>query len=824
MRNQLTCGLWIGDKRRWIAALLVSAGALLLTGGTAFSQNFQDLFGQTESLPGSRPQPARATVTASLKPTSAEEVELSIHLDVPAGAYTYSQNPSFGGATKITVSEVYGLEPVGDAFVPDHKPKTGFDETFGQEIEKFTDDVTWSRRFRLTGAAPLDQVSVAGEIKFQVCDASSCTPYTESFEAFAESGEPAASADAVVEPIVDAASGSDLTHGYIVRPVRGSKPDPLTLQFELSPADAQPGETVTLAVTMALEDDWHTFGLIKHERQISHPTELIVTNTDNLRPLTDFAAVQAPEVVEQDFDDIAENVHHGTVTWFRTFQVTAPGPYGVAGEIAYQICKTSCMPLKDVAFSLGSLQQPEDIAAVVPVSQSFVPPVGIESAQASGDILDFELQTTGEEASLPWYLAMAFLGGLILNVMPCVLPVLAIKVMSFVQQAGESRGRVLLLNVCYSLGVVGVFLVLATLAVTLKVGWGGLFTKPEFILVMTAVVFAMGLSLLGVYEIPIPGMVGSAGGQHREGLAGAFMTGIFATLLATPCTGPFMGSTLAWSVKQSAGVVYLVWGVMGLGMASPYLMVGLFPKAVRFLPRPGMWMVRFKEFAGFTLMAATVWLLSTMAEPVVIPTLVILLGIAIAAWMVGTLYDHSSTQQRKSVVRLAAVTALVAFGWFGYGEYQEGRLIAKAVAENAEGPVPVAHKEGELPWQAFSEERLRELVESSTPVLIDFTADWCQICKFNERTALNTEPTAEFVEKHGIVPLIADWTEEDPVITKWLNRFNRIGVPLYVIVPPGKPDQSILLEGQLTQSRILEALKQAVSPDVAARDLSASAQ
>jgi thiol:disulfide interchange protein DsbD len=397
--------------------------------------------------------------------------------------------------------------------------------------------------------------------------------------------------------------------------------------------------------------------------------------------------------------------------------------------------------------------------------------------------------------------------------MPCVLPVLAIKVMSFVQQAGESRGRVLLLNVSYSLGVISVFLILAALAVTINLGGGGLFQKPEFILVMTGVVFAMGLSLLGVFEIPIPGMVGTVGGQHREGLTGAFMTGIVATLLATPCIGPFMGSTLAWSVKQPPLVAFLVWGVMGVGMASPYLAVGLFPQSVRFLPKPGMWMVRFKEFAGFTLLAAAVWLMSTMPEPTVIPTLIILLGIALGVWMLGTLYTHSSPLQRKVTVRIAALMVIFLFGWYGYGEYQRARVLAGAIGSGQNDSL--AHAEGDLPWQPFTQDRLRELIEAGTPVLIDFTADWCQICKFNEAIALNTEATRQFVDEHGIVPLIADLTEHDEILTKWLEKFGGFGVPLYVIIPPGKPEQSIILDGQLTQSRILDALQKAVSADVA---------
>ncbi len=845
MLNHLTGHQQMAHRTSWgrFLLLLLATTAILAT-GTAFAQNFQDLLSGPDDLLGEQKGTAQTTVTATLVPAAGvsaetvgagDEVVLSIRLDVPADAYTYSQNRSFGGATQITVTELYGLEPMGDAFVPDHKPKVKFEEDFSQEIEKFADEVTWSRRFRLTGAAPADQVSIAGEIKFQVCDASSCTPLAETFEVFMETAETASTA---VQPAGDsgpAAEAVGLAHGYVVRPTR-PKPDPLTLQFELSPVDAQPGETVTLAITMALEDDWHTFGLTPHEKQISNPTEIALLETDNLRPLDEaFRPVHPPEAVTQEgLDDVIENMHHGTVTWTRSFEVAEPGDYGVTGEIAYQICKTSCMPLKAVSFSLGSLQRPADIATASPMSASFIPTGQLAQTETNAvdDVLDFELQSDTEQSSLAWYLLMAFLGGLILNIMPCVLPVLAIKIMSFVQQAGEHRGRVLLLNVCYSLGVIGVFLVLATLAVTLKMGWGGLFQKPEFNLAMIAIVFAMGLSMLGVFEIPIPGMVGSAGSEHREGLPGAFMTGIFATLLATPCSGPLMGSALAWSVKQSPPIVFLVWGVMGLGMASPYLMVGLFPDAIRFLPKPGMWMVRFKEFSGFALLAAAIWLMNSMEQELLLPTLVLLLTLGLALWMVGTLYDHSSPASRKMTVRALALLVMIVAGGFGWSQYQDGTELADArraasndmiaghttdSSENG-GLAATGGEDHELPWQKFSGERLTELLREGKPVMVDFTADWCLICKTNERVALNTPATSRFVDEHDIVPLYADFTRDDAEIKEWLGKFNSISVPLMVIFPAGDPQHPIILDGPYSESMLLSHLEKAVTSDVAARD------
>jgi thiol:disulfide interchange protein len=388
-------------------------------------------------------------------------------------------------------------------------------------------------------------------------------------------------------------------------------------------------------------------------------------------------------------------------------------------------------------------------------------------------------------------LLLAFVGGIILNVMPCVLPVIAIKVLSFVQQAGESRGRILALNIAYSGGVILVFLTLATLAVTLGLKWGGLFQYSEFNLIMAALVFAMGLSLLGVFEIPVPGMVGSAAGaQHREGLTGAFLTGVFATLLATPCLGPFMTTALAWSVGKPVPVTYLVWGVLGLGMATPYLILGAFPVLVRWLPRPGMWMVRLKEFAGFVLMGAVVWLMKSIDGDLLIPALVMLVGVALGLWMVGNLYDHAASPRKKWTVRATALSmsAIVcAFGWH--------------LQNPSDG----------LPWQDFSTARVEELRAAGTPILIDFTAEWCPNCKTNEAVALNRAATRQFVEKHGIVPLKADYTRMPPEITDWLTLFKQQGIPLTVIFPKGRPHEAILLDGIFTQSTLLAKLQQAVS-------------
>ena len=374
--------------------------------------------------------------------------------------------------------------------------------------------------------------------------------------------------------------------------------------------------------------------------------------------------------------------------------------------------------------------------------------------------------------------------------MPCVLPVIAIKVLSFVQQAGEDRGRIFLLNATYSLGVISVFMLLATLAAFAGTSWGGQFQSVEFLVAMSALVFVMGLSLLGVFEIPIPGFVGSSAGGHQEGLGGAFMTGIFATILATPCSGPFLGPTLGWSIQQPPTVIYMIWGVMGLGMASPYLLFGLFPGAVRFLPKPGNWMIRFKQIAGFIMLGTTLFLLSILDEAYLIPTLVMLLGIGLGVWMTGNLYNLASPPATRWKVRFSALCIVGLISSYGYH---------------------LASADEKLHWEPFTPAAVAEALKNGQPVMVDFTADWCLTCKVVEKATLNTDSTREVVDAHGFVTLKADWTDGSDEIRDLLNRLGGDSIPTLAVFSPARPTEPIVLRDAWSQSTLIEQLQTVVS-------------
>ncbi|HLQ44396.1 MAG TPA: hypothetical protein VK137_06695, partial [Planctomycetaceae bacterium] len=449
---------------------------------------------------------------ASQTRNSGELFVLSIGLTYPAGSYTYSTNPEFSGATRITLAKTTtGVEPVEETFVADQEPKREFQAD--QTVEKFKDGrVTWSRRFRLLPGTNRDAARIVGRVKYQICNERSCTPHDESFEVGlgaparvvfttnarereSNTASPPSAIDTLASPSKVAGDANTIAglqpFEIEVTPQRGESPDPIKARFRLSPDNAKPGEAVTLSVTMQLEPGWHTFALDHDPKNAGNPTTIEVTSANGLVPTEDpFTPTLAPQI-ELIEGGQEQRVHHKEITWTRQFTVEKR-EYGVSGELRYQICRMGqCRPSKKVSFALGHL-------ALEPIAQgqSDPPLPGSEDNDVDAVPLDkllpsFQGQQFQVEddtvGSLGVFLLYAFLGGLILNVMPCVLPVIAIKVFSFLKQAGESRVRILTLNLVYSLGVVAVFLVLATLAVLpkFKIGWGGLFQETGFQVAMT---------------------------------------------------------------------------------------------------------------------------------------------------------------------------------------------------------------------------------------------------------------------------------------------------------------------------------------------------
>ncbi len=396
-----------------------------------------------------------------------------------------------------------------------------------------------------------------------------------------------------------------------------------------------------------------------------------------------------------------------------------------------------------------------------------------------------------------------FLGGLILNLMPCVLPVISLKIFGFIRQAGDSRGRILAHGLAFMAGIYAWFLGLGLLVVALKSGgaevtWAFQFQNPWFNIAIGTLVFAFALNLFGVFELVLPGRASTAmeTAGSSGGLGGAFFQGVFATLLATPCTAPFLGTALGFAFSQPAGVILAMFGSVATGMALPYLLLSAQPGWMAFLPKPGAWMERFKQLMGFPLAATLVWVLSILGGQKGVEGIVwfgaFLVCVAFAAWLYGSFCGPLASARARTIALLLVVLSLSGGGWFFLGE-----RFVRAGEKASDG----------IAWVPFSEAKLKELQGEGRAVFLDFTADWCITCKFNERTAIDTPAIRALLREKNVVPMKADWTNANPEITAALKAFGRVGVPFYVIYPPGRADEPIVLPELLTEGILADALK-----------------
>jgi thiol:disulfide interchange protein DsbD len=414
----------------------------------------------------------------------------------------------------------------------------------------------------------------------------------------------------------------------------------------------------------------------------------------------------------------------------------------------------------------------------------------------------------GANRSLLYYIALAFVGGIILNIMPCVLPVLSLKVLGFVQHANEDRGTILRLGLLFTAGVLASFLALALVVIGIQqagdqLGWGFQFQNPVFVVIMATVVFAFGLSLFGVFEILLPmGSIG-VGGQRGAG-AESFFNGILATALATPCTAPFLGTALGFAFTQPPAGILAIFLSVGLGLAAPYVILSANPAWLRFVPKPGNWMIRFKQGMGFLLMGTLVWLLWVLARQLggeaVVWTLAFLCTVGFALWFYGSALTLNSGRVRRSVVLLLMLGMIAGGAWY----FLSDPLSAEYVEAQS---TSVAETDGD--WIPFSVVGLEEQVAAGNTVLVDFTADWCATCKVNEKTVLATDEIQSKLEELRIVTMLGDYTRRDPEITKVLRRFGRSGVPLYVVFPAGRIQEPIVLPELITKGIVLDALDRA---------------
>jgi thiol:disulfide interchange protein len=544
---------------------------------------------------------------------------------------------------------------------------------------------------------------------------------------------------------------------------------------------AAPGQPFRAAVKLVHEEHWHTYGKVLPPEVIGKPTKLKWTLPEGwtVEELT------WPATKEVDSTDGKKSQgYEGTV--HLPVKITPAGKVGDAVEISVKVdalaCNPeNCMPVKPEAKLTITLA---DKAEVDPANSAVFAQEAATPAAAAPTPSVAKIA----ERSFGGYLLFAFIGGLILNVMPCVFPVLGIKVLSVVQQAGENKKQVLFHGLAYTFGVLVCFWALGALVITLGKAWGFQLQSPGFVYGLGAFFLIFGLSMAGLFEIGASAVGVGQNLQSQHGLGGSFFSGLLAVVVATPCSAPFLGPALGYTVTLPAFQALVMFSMIGLGLASPFLVLAIFPKLVSALPRPGAWMESFKQGLSFLLFGTVVfliWVLTGMVQGQ--PLLFSMLGlvlIAFGCWV----YGRWSLPHKPARTRLIAV--ILTLLSIGGGLY-------------AGWPVK------EDKWAEWSPEKVAELRAANQPMYIDFTAQWCVTCQVNKRVYKN-EALKKLIADKKVVLLKADWTNEDPRITKALSDLGKAAVPVNVLYLPGKPEPIVLPE-LLSVDNVSEALKQ-VSP------------
>lgn len=485
----------------------------------------------------------------------------------------------------------------------------------------------------------------------------------------------------------------------------------------------------------------------------------------------------------------------------------------ISADLTWLACNNSCIPGEaSVAVELNVVDaQTAANATQTKEFQAF--PALRQKVDSNNSVFnqDFNLA----EKSNDWitylqYLSLAFVGGLILNFMPCVLPVVSLKILSFVKEAGESRAKVLMLGLAYAAGTVSTCLVLGGAVITLQaagltVGWGFQFQQPLFVLGMAALLTVMSLGLFGVFMVNINTGRNLEQLSRRKGLVGSFFTGVIATILSTPCTAPFLGAAIGFAFAQPWWGILAVFSAIGSGLASPYVLLSFNPSWQKLLPKPGQWMEHFKQGMGFILLFSAVWLLSILGSVTgaggLIGGLIFIVATSFSAWLVGTFANFMASRRQKIVVWLIAclisTTTLYAFAWKAVTEVKATPTVTAAQLSNA------------IDWQPFVKEQVDQSLSEGHVVFLDFTAEWCQTCKLNEKTTFASKAVADKFKAAGVVAYKGDWTSSNAEITKILQKFGRSGVPLYVVFSPHRPNQPVVLSEIPSQTEVIAAIEKA---------------
>lgn len=390
------------------------------------------------------------------------------------------------------------------------------------------------------------------------------------------------------------------------------------------------------------------------------------------------------------------------------------------------------------------------------------------------------------------YLLLAFLGGLILNLMPCVLPVISLKLFGLIRHRNYTRRQLLRHNISYTVGVVSTFMALAGVIAAIKatgeeVGWGFQLQSPAFILSMMLILFILSLNLFGLFEFVTPGGSKFGGAQTEDGIVGDFFGGVLTTILSTPCSAPFLGTALTFAFTTSTSTIFLMFLFIGLGLAFPFLLTAIFPKSLSIFPKPGAWMEKLKYFLGLSLIATVIWLYDVFVSLVDFDVISWRLNLLFALWFFAFFFRQKISQHKVVV----AAVFLIPFTQTFF-----------AMRDLELKPLTISNVQTSSLWKPWSEAKLVEV--KGKPVFMDFTAEWCLTCKVNKKLVLETSSFEEMAKKNELVLLRADWTRRDDNITQYLRKHGAVGVPAYFVQKPS--GEVVFLGETISLSEIEKAL------------------
>lgn len=834
-------------RKRWGVGFAARLGAVILLGLPCATM------GQATSKTA-KVGPVSATAAASQEAVVAgESFDVAVVLKMDKGWYVYWANPGGSGLPTKTTWTVPAGYSAGRTLYP--VPQVKFDKLLKETSFIHEGEAAFVTRIEVPSSAAAErtatfQVDVSWLVCMKNCIPGSTT-LSLSLPVVAKGTLPKVANKELFEAARDAL------------PTPGEKAEHIKLSGKTDKTSVKPGDkfTAMLAVEIAAK---HHMQSHKPMQDYLVPAVLFVEAEDGL----EIGEVSYPKAHLRDDKVLGEKLseYSGRIAFDIPVAVDADADAtarSIRGVLQYQICTDTgtCYPPQAVSFEVSApmgggakaasgssdaevidtdvdIERPAAAAAEPGAESGFEESdtsVGSGKAAVAAPGTLERIQSWFEARGYSGILMMAFLGGIVLNLMPCVLPVISLKILSFVKQADEDRGRILLLGTAYCLGIIVFFTLIAVLfwQTDKQFGWGQQFQRPRVILGLAAVVTAFAMSLFGVLALFAPRVVTQLGEKAEgEGIGSAFFTGVLATVLGTACTAPLLSAAVGAASKYSPFEGAMIFEAVGVGMAMPFLILAANPGWLKYVPRPGAWMETFEAIMGFLLLGTVVWLLYPLLGQIgaygMLLTMIFLLMVALTAWVKGKIQFGDPLGRKVSLGLLSA--AILAIGWVvpfrwistiddlvaGQIERTELLAIGEKYKDHDCGaakpdvfPWNGVTADSEFPWIHYDRSDVHDLVDRGYTVFVDYTANWCVNCKVNLKSSIDVESVRARMAKNNVIPFEADYTLPVPAIKEDLKRFGRAGVPMYLVYSPNDRERPQVLPEILTPQIVLDALEAA---------------